>query len=505
MRVVFSCGNAPGLPTGYGGQCLLALRALLDAGCQVALLSWNLGRPAFQPFTAYSTEDVLRIMPHMSKALETRDAAHVPWGSVQWYCNPYTQFPAPIQKADLNRIIADWNADLFVSLQDIFMFQPGAFLCAAAVWMPLHFLPVEHPTVLSLADFDLQLPISGWGALLLEQLHGAKHGPDGKETLRHIDVVPHGRNPEVFRVDSSRRVDTRAKWGWPEDAFVVLLIASNSEESGRKAFDAQIQAFQRFAAKEPRAWLHIHSEVARAYDMGRLLETFGAWSKRSSFIDFGDHRARTHGESTIRGHRVSVSKAQQLLNVSEEELVHLYNAADCLLAASCSEGCGVPILEAQMCGLPVVTTRATAMWEETMFGLSVEPEQWIARMDFNSGWWLPPSKALADALLTISSWSPEERQKRRDEARPRVVAAFSDDTVMRKWGEVVAQVKAELESEFSSNILKLNSLRRAALRLATVARRQWRTAREAADELELQTRVVMGQQSRQAAAQALRE
>jgi len=471
MKILFSVGNAPGLPTGYGGQGMLALRAFCEAGASVAVLAWNMGAPTFKPQQRYSTEEVLRLQPSMKRIFDTADASTVPWGAVSWYPNPYPQFPVPIQKTDINKMIVDWDADLFVSLQDIFMFQPGAFLCLSAVWMPLHFLPVEHPTVLSLADFDLQLPISGWGAMLLEQLHGSKHQDDNK-SLRHIDVVPHGRNPNIFKpLPEFDKTQFRAQWGWPADAFVCLLIASNSEESGRKAFDAQIQAFQQFAATEPRAWLHIHSEVARAYDIGRLLETWGAWDKRPQNFDMADTRARTDMQAYIRGRQVSVSHAKQLLNVEEEELVKLYNAADVLLAATCSEGCGVPILEAQMCGCPVITTRATAMWEETMLGISVRPEQWIARMDFNSGWYLPHSKGIAAALREIAAWSAEEKEEQVQKHRPAVVRAFADQTVIDKWSQVLSQIRTETESDFKGDALKLHPLRRTMLRVGTKARK----------------------------------
>jgi glycosyltransferase involved in cell wall biosynthesis len=485
MKILFSVGNAPGLPTGYGGQGMLALRSFCAAGADVAVLAWNLGSPAFKPQTRYTTEEIIKIQPSMSRIFETVDSASVPWGSISWYPNPYTVFPVPIQKAEINKMIVDFDADLFISLQDIFMFQPGPLLCLSAVWMPLHFLPVEHPTVLSLADFDLQLPISGWGALLLEQLHGEKHC-DNNKSLRHIDVVPHGRNPDIFKqLDNFDKAAFRASWGWPADAFVCLLIASNSEESGRKAFDAQIQAFQQFADTEPRAWLHIHSEVARAYDIGRLLETWGAWDQRPNNVDISDNRMRTDGGAYIRGRQVSVSHNKQLLNVKEDELVQLYNAADVLLAATCSEGCGVPILEAQMCGCPVVTTRATAMWEETMLGISVKPEQWIARMDFNSGWYLPHSKGIAAALREICAWTPEEKQEKINIQRPRVVKAFADQTVIDKWGEILSLIKQEINSNYKSNLLKIHPLRRDMIRVGIKARKLCKETKLKTDILSL--------------------
>ncbi len=500
MKVLFSCGNAPGLPTGYGGQGLLVLEALQKLGAEVHVLAWNLSQPQFNAFQCYSTEEMLRLSPIMKTAMETNGSERIQWGKVGWYCNPYTTFPHPIRKQDLNKLIVQSDADLFLALQDIFMFEPGPFLCLSAVWMPLHFIPVEHPTVLSLADFDIQLPISGWGSMLLQPLQAKS--VHKTPCLRHIEVIGHGRNIEVFKPaeclllkdnDESmeweqhhfqlNRKETRKFWNWPQDAFVVLLIASNSEESGRKAFDAQLQAFVEFSRKNPKAWLHIHAEVARAYDLPRLLETFGGFDTRSSWIDYSDHRARTFRESVVYGKNVSISNSSSLLHLKESELIDLYHASDVLLAATCSEGCGVPILEAQLCGIPVVTTRATAMWEETMFGISVKPAQWIARMDFNSGWYLPDSKGIGSALHEIMQWSDKDRRTKFQSVYRELIKQFSNESIVQRWGEVLSKVKDFTFADTTSCELLLDKERLVFLKVAVEARKLWRKAYEADLEL----------------------
>lgn len=489
MKVLFSCGNAPGLPTGYGGQGLLALQAFQAAGAEVCVLAWNLPPQIFRPFQIHTTEEVVRKNGHMNRIFETKAACHVNWAAVTWLGNPYTAFPAPIRKCDINRMIASSHADFFVSLQDIFMYEPGPFACLSAVWMPLHFVPVEHPTVLSLSDFDMQLPISGWGSLLLQPLQNAN-----RHAIRHISVVPHGRDISVFNpkhASPSNRTESRTRWGWPADAFVVLMIASNSEESGRKAFDAQLQGFARFVHDNPDkdVWLHIHSEIARAYDLGRLLETFGEFSDRARWLDVMDGRVRTHKDALIRGDHVSVSSSYDLMNVQEEELVQMYQAADVLLAATCSEGCGVPILEAQLSGTPVITTRATAMWEETHFGISVKPVQWIARMDFNSGWMLPCVSGIAAALREISEWSAEERAQRLAKALPVLQREFSNESVIAAWKSVCDIVQSALDTSYESPALQLSSLRRSFLRGADAARKRI----EVVDAMQEQLQELLGE------------
>ncbi len=46
--------------------------------------------------------------------------------------------------------------------------------------------------------------------------------------------------------------------------------------------------------------------------------------------------------------------------ISEEELVIMYNLADCYLYPSLYEGFGLPILEAQACGCPVITSNVSS-------------------------------------------------------------------------------------------------------------------------------------------------
>jgi glycosyltransferase involved in cell wall biosynthesis len=86
------------------------------------------------------------------------------------------------------------------------------------------------------------------------------------------------------------------------------------------------------------------------------------------------------------------------------------------LCGSCSEGFGIPQLEAQYFGLPVVTTKFGAMDDYCWHGVSVPPLQ----KRFNhmqDAWWVTPSvsgtvealeKVYNGDIETTSEWVQEE-------------------------------------------------------------------------------------------------
>ena len=70
-------------------------------------------------------------------------------------------------------------------------------------------------------------------------------------------------------------------------------------------------------------------------------------------------------------------------------LALLYNAADVLIACSKTEGFGVPLIEAQACGCPVVTTDFASMPELVRHGIAVRPagRMWHPHLE---SWWAVP-------------------------------------------------------------------------------------------------------------------
>jgi len=105
--------------------------------------------------------------------------------------------------------------------------------------------------------------------------------------------------------------------------------------------------------------------------------------------------------------------------LDETTLQKMYKCADMYLCGSCSEGFGIPQLEAQYYGLPVVTTRFGAMHDYCWHGVSVPAAQ--RRWNHMQGaWWVTPSvdltveameKVYQGDLETTDEWVQEEVRK----------------------------------------------------------------------------------------------
>lgn len=89
---------------------------------------------------------------------------------------------------------------------------------------------------------------------------------------------------------------------------------------------------------------------------GRLIEATKHMNVTYDFIHGND----IYIQKLIREHAIE-DRAEVHCNITEEELYRLYFTSDVLFFASEAEGFGLPIIEAQACGLPVITSIISPM------------------------------------------------------------------------------------------------------------------------------------------------
>ena len=118
-----------------------------------------------------------------------------------------------------------------------------------------------------------------------------------------------------------------------------------------------------------------------------------------------------------------------------------YSAFDVLCNPSLGEGFGVPIVEAQACGTPVVVGRWTAMAELCFGGVFIEQNEalpwWTAQ---GSHMWMAGPGVIAQALQGVLDPARSSLSQMRASAR----AGASDYAVDAVWAERWPAVRATI-------------------------------------------------------------
>lgn len=234
-----------------------------------------------------------------------------------------------------------------------------------ASWVPIDHQPCP-PEVMDWCKRPNVMPIamSKFGQRMLEM--------QGVRSL----YVPHGiesvyQPTPVVKDQDGRQISGRAIMGFKDDDFVVMMTAANKGvHPPRKAFAENFMAFGMFAQKHPDAVLYMHSEAAGAaggIDLNTLAQACGIAPERIKWADPYLYR----------------------IGLPQTAMAALYSGADVLLATSMGEGFGIPVVEAQACGTPVIVSNFTAQPELCGDGWVVDGQPWWDAAQ--RSWFLTPS------------------------------------------------------------------------------------------------------------------
>jgi glycosyltransferase involved in cell wall biosynthesis len=217
---------------------------------------------------------------------------------------------------------AHHKADALITCSDVWIFPPivtsKTNFCP---WLPIDHDPAPEGIVKALDNALYPMVMSKWGVDILAAAGVKSH------------FVPCSAPADVFKPGD--KAAARAKLAMPAGCdFLVTMVAANKDGMDRKAFGEALQGFAKFAESHPGAFLYCHTNWAGPVNIGKIAESLGIRDK----IIMCDQYAYNFG----------------LLD--DAYMVNVYQASDVLLNPCKSEGFGLPIVEAQMCGVPVAAT-----------------------------------------------------------------------------------------------------------------------------------------------------
>ena len=233
------------------------------------------------------------------------------------------------------------GADIVISFYDIWPMEPEKF---ADVWVP--WTPIDkEPFAKAVMDK---------GELAMHMLTCSQFGQKACEDYgMDSSYVPCAIDTSVFR--PTDRAKARNALEFPDDVFVVGMVADNNGYPSRKALPQHLEAFARFHKRHPDTMLYLHTCAGSERGgppLGPLIDALG-------ILDCV---------------RIAPQEEYQM-GMGTEHMVSIYNAIDVLAAVSMDEGFGVPLVEAQACGTPVITGEWTSMGELAEEGYTVRREE----------------------------------------------------------------------------------------------------------------------------------
>lgn len=323
-----------------------------------------------------------------------------------------------------------WDADLVITLYDLWPYDTtfaARLKMPWACWFPQDSYP-PCPTVVERAgQADYPIAMSKFG---IDSM--AEQGVD-------CYYIPHGVDVAVYAPGG--KAAARETLKLPEDKFIVLMVAANQSFPSRKAFPENLSGFARFHKEHPDSLLYLHTtrmprgQAWEGIEMDRLTHALGI----QDAVVFTDEYALA-------------------LGLPAEAMAEIYNAADVLLSASMGEGFGVPIIEAQSCGIPVITTDCSAMSEITLNGVKVKPlqESWTA---INTWQAVPPIAGIEKALNIIYEQPAEDKRKAADAARQKIIQRYSWSVVIEQWRVLLEAIeRGEKPSPERSYYCQINGI-----------------------------------------------
>lgn len=297
---------------------------------------------------------------------------------------------------------------LILTLMDVWVLNSGLFNSPvrSAAWVPVDHEPAPPGVKNFFAQSDcVPIAMSRFGERMLSEFDPV--------------YVPHAIDTTVFK--DGGRAEGRELIDFPDDAFVVGIVSANKGNPSRKSFPESIAAFAAFRKEKKDACLYIHSEASGVHHGVNLPNLLAHFELPPECVHFPDQYKL------------------QVTGFTDVEMAQMYSAFDVLLNPATGEGFGIPIIEAQACGTPVIVTNNSAMTEVGEIGWHVSGQKTWTYLE---SWQVIPSvREITDSLIQAYTHAPVMRNAARAFAEQydleRVVPEF--------WVPALAEIESRFE------------------------------------------------------------
>jgi glycosyltransferase involved in cell wall biosynthesis len=335
--------------------------------------------------------------------------SRVDWGDIPIYPNNPGDWG--IKHAPL--FYDDCKADILITLVDVWVLRELDPKMNWVPWFPVDHNPPPPQVVQTLRQ----------SAGLIKPIAMSKFGQEGMQKLDiETYYIPHTVNTNLFKPMPEWDKVAREKYNW-EDKFVIGTVATNHIE--RKNWVAGMKAVAEFEKKHPGEviyYMHTNPLDERGINLLALREALG-----------------------IEGITKFPSQAEMVIGIEMETMARMYNTLDVFLLPTKGEGFGIPLIEAQACGVPVITTDCTAQTE--LFGGGWLIKDLIPTWTAQSSWQFDCHPEEIVELLEKAYQAKKNGSivKEKKKARGKVLEYDEDKVFTEYWPPVLNDISDRLK------------------------------------------------------------
>jgi glycosyltransferase involved in cell wall biosynthesis len=309
----------------------------------------------------------------------------------------------------------DFNADCVITFQNPWPMNINLLhkIKNWIAYVPIEFDPPNLPNIQRLNKAYRLISLSRFGKKALEKV-----GLQSELILEAVDT-------DVFK--PMDKMALRKELGLPEDVFLFGMVAANKDNPPRKCFQHCIDAFVRFNKKHPKSAMYFH--VLLQQQGGFPIQDYANYLKINKKIFF-------------------TPPYNMMFKSPHPVISKIMNTFDVLLNPSSGEGFGLPIVEAQSVGVPVVVSNWTAQTELVKEGITGEicdhtTPKWVNLQTYSAE---PDLDSLYDRMEKVYKYARDEKTKKA--CRKHIVEGYDMNTrVKETWIPFLEKLQLELLGE----------------------------------------------------------
>ncbi len=285
-------------------------------------------------------------------------------------------------------------------------------------WIPIDTQNVSEKIIKVVKDTPMQIAMTKHGQ---KELEGAGLSPE---------YAPIGFDPEIFHPKPDQGQEFRESMLWadglkPDEMFLIGSVGLNYADD-RKGFVILLQAFKEFRKDHPEARLYLHTQACKkeqGINYGKIANELGLME----YIGWPDQAQFWLGQYT------------------PETVASMYSGFDVFCLPTRGEGFGMPVVEAQACGTPIIVTENTSGPELRKSGFLIHTDGDGYVYTGRNTWRIQPkpsevAKSLGDMRMATD---------RSDMLTPEVISArvqeYSWPNVWKNhWGPIIEKIEGML-------------------------------------------------------------